>query len=324
MPGRIQRRASLSATPVRRGSMTGGKRGGGPSQIMLSWFQASETVEEEEITRPLSPPVADPIPPPVMEEVQITGLELLKKNPKFDEEESDDFSYDSYARDSFVLAGTRVRKMKPKLANIRLTQSEHQSKRFVPSEMDDDDDVDVDSMAGDYYDYGPSGRTNFYDYGPPSRSNYNEKDNQRWMSRRSSIGSYANDSIGFERYKSTRRGSVGSYANDSVECKNMSKSRFSNNNLLGVSWHGNNKYGRRGSLGRRSSLGSQTMDSSVGKRFVCRGSVMRRHSSHCGEMDMMRKAFDGPIMRRSSLGSCSSGVSLSVATSISAGFSRTA
>jgi hypothetical protein len=69
------------------------------------------------------------------------------------------------------------------------------------------------------------------------------------------------------------------------------------------------------------------MDSSTGSRYAaCNrvGMVTRRHSSNFGEYDKICRSFDGQIMRRSSLGSMGSGVSLSVATSGSTGFSRTA
>lgn len=328
MPGRLQRRASLSAAPSGQSTtpMMPGEKKGPPQRLMISWFQASETVEEL-VPEPPSPPVEDSSPEPtVVEHVQITGLELLKKDSKYKEDQSDDFSYESYARDSVALAGKKVKKIKAKSPTTRLTQSEHPKRR----EIDMEDEDGVDSMARDYYDYD-------YDY----RTADLEKEIRRWTPRRASIGSfvdsyvgsYANDSVEYQKYKSTRRSSVGSYANDSVGYKNLrSSTRGANAGALGVSWHGQNRYrrrsslGRRGSLGRRSSLGSNTMDSSTGRRYPCRGGVMRRHSSHCCEVGLMRKSLDGPIMRRSSLGSVSSGVSLSVATSLSmsTAFSRAA
>ena len=305
--------------PQRRSSMTGASKNKGPSQIMLSWFQAAETVEEDEVHGPLSPPVQLTLPPapstPIVEEVQITGLELLKKNSKFQEEESDDFSYDSYARDSIVLVGAKVRKVPSKAT--RLTQSEHyhQMRRAMSSDLEEDDE-EMDSMARDYYDYG---------YSPSLRGSVRmERESRPWRTRRSSVGSYANDSLEFGRRKSRARcGSIESYANDSLEFRNKKPSRVvHSNNSLGVSWHSGNRFGHRGSLGRRASMGSG--DSSAGRRYVCRGSVTRRHSSHGGEVDKMRKGFEGPFMRRSSLGSVNSGLSLSVATSLSAGLGRTA
>lgn len=275
MPGKLRRRASLSAEPVRRRGSMSGEGAKGPSQIMLSWFQASETVEEE-YELGLSPVT----PAPVVEEIQITGLELLRRGPGFDD---DDISYDSYTRDSVQLNGARCRRVFPESA--RLTQSDHPLHAVA---VEDKGDFDPTTMSKD---------CDEYDYGPQ----------RRWTSRRSSLGSYsyANDSIEFERFKSLRRCSLGSFANDSVECKHLRKSQFANNGALGVSWHENNKYGRRRSLGRRGSLGSETMDSPMGKRLAYRG-----------------RSFEGPFMRRTSLGSVSSGVSFSVATSLSNSLSR--
>lgn len=309
MPGRMQRRASLSAKPVRRGSVTGK----GPSRVMLSWFQGSETVEEPETMAPMAAsaqPAQPQAPVLVQEEIQITGLELLKQHSKT-ADESDDFSYDSYARDSVALAGNKVKKVRERSRCGRLAQSEHLVRRRRLSPASDDEDMD--SMARDYYEYD----------GPPARPLPEKK----WSQRRASTGSYATDSVEFGRFRSTRRSSIGSYANDSVECRNMRKSSYSNatsSNGLGTSWHGNNKYGgRRGSLGsqygRRGSLGSQTMGSNGG-RYPSRSTT--RHSSHSGTVELMRKTLDGPMRRRSSLGSVSSGVSVSVASSLNAGYSR--
>jgi hypothetical protein len=281
--------------------VAGGKAG--PPRVMMSWFSGTETLKEEdaELQSPLSPPPPPAIspPPPVVEEkVQITGLELLKRDKKSRAEDSDDYSYASYAQDSVRLAKVRKVVDRPPVPHVRLTQSEHYTKNTLSAIIGSDEDSDsVPSMgAEDYYGYGLPAVA-------PQRTAVS-----RYTPRRASVGtvgtvgSYANDSVEFGRYRTTRRGSVGSYANDSVECKNMKRSRFASTGGGGAlgAFSNHSRYSRRGSVGsRRGSLGSQMTETS--------SKVYRRHSD---------------VMRRSSLGSVSSGISLSVAASMSTGPSR--
>jgi hypothetical protein len=306
----------MSGKPGRRGSMGAGfgsAKPAGPPRVMMSWFSGAETLKEEEDVpqqqRPLSPPPPPALAPPcvqviVEEKFQITGLELLKRDSqKSRKEDADDDSYESYAQDSIRVA--KVRKVlrpqpPPPLRHVRLTQSEHFTsttttrRNSLSAIIGSDEDTDsVPSMGAEDY----------YGYGLPAvaPSQQQQQQQQRtavadYTPRRASVGtvgSYANDSVEFAKYKTTRRGSVGSYANDSVECKNMVRSRFASGGGALGAYSNHSRYSRRGSLG------SQMTDAS--------SKVYHRHSD---------------VMRRSSLGSVSSGISQSVAASMSTGPSR--
>lgn len=146
---------------------------------------------------------------PVQTAVEITGLELLMGSST----DSSDFSFDTYAQDSFEAARLRMRKQQ-----IQLRPSSRRPQR----RMSNCSSIGEDESYGYEQDSVPQLRP---DYGRYSST------------RRASMGSYANDSVEYGRYnKTTRRSSLGtmgsaSYANDSIQnmrSNSRPQRRFSN------------------------------------------------------------------------------------------------
>lgn len=157
---------------------------------------ARQTIEGKGETEP----VAD------LDIVEITGLELLT----FSEDsgmDSSNFSFDSYAQDSFGVAHDRM--------NSGARPSEAPQRRRVHRRMSNCSSIGED---GESYGYNEG----IERYTKPTRrsslGSCESTDFAKYKStRRSSLGSYANDSVDYERYKAMHRISVGSHANGSVD-----------------------------------------------------------------------------------------------------------
>lgn len=238
---------------------------------------------------------------PSLEEVEITGLELLRRS---DHCNDDSFSYESYALDSFALVG---KKSLNSIAFCNLQLGEVRTRSSVEC-----------SSLGSGFDASGS----FDNHGTPqplSRRCSNESNNTSlWDSE---------DDYGYGRQRHAgRQGSVGSFANDSLErvrCKSKSvkpplssdlrcvrRSSTGTNDLPGFGRY----KARRASLSninerRRCSTGS-FHPNSVQQRFEA---ILKKCASTTSSGVGIESAVLGPssdsLPRRLSMGSRSSGFS---------------
>jgi len=148
-------------------------------------------------------------PPVPLEEVEITGLELLQRSRSkdYDDDAQDSFSYESYALDSFALAGH------PKNPNaLRYIQANAPRRRRLSADSssfglyDEDDDSPHINMP---------------------QQNLSRRDSNESFSSDLDYDDYYGYSGGGGRRQQQRRGSVGSFANDSLDRNRQSGKNFS-------------------------------------------------------------------------------------------------
>lgn len=136
-------------------------------------------------------------------QVEITGLELLRRSGLLSQDEDEESSFESYAADSYKLGKNKPLQCSRLLMNRRASQRRMRRRLSNCSSIGEQEP---------YREQQP--------LVSPRRSSL--EGNVQRFPKRTSIGSYANDSVdySYSGVMHMRRSSMGSYANDSIEYGN--------------------------------------------------------------------------------------------------------